>query len=143
MKYLIALDLEGVAGVVGYPYEGLSKGTEEYNKATAEAVIEVNTIARTLFSLGAEKVFVWDNHGGGDNIDFALLDKRITRFPSVCQPFDRMGQARTLGLDGIFLVGYHSREGTLGGVLAHTMSSKDFLYHSLNGKRIGEIEQDG
>ncbi len=141
MKYLIALDLEGVAGVVGYPYEGLSQG-EEYEKAIRESEKEVNAVASTLFSLGATQVFVWDNHGSGVNINFDNLDNRVTRFTSDTGNFKRLSEIAPLSLDGIFLLGYHSREGTINGVLAHTMSSKEFISHSLNGKRIGEIEQD-
>ena len=33
-------------------------------------------------------------------------------------------------------------EGTLGGVLAHTMSSRDIQYYKINGKLVGEIDMD-
>lgn len=142
MKYLIALDLEGVAGVVGYPYEGLEKNTEQYELAVREAENEVNVITNKLFELGASEVVLWDNHGDGKNVSAANLDRRIKLAPSVGERFDRMSFARGYGFDGMLLVGYHSREGTIGGILAHTMSSKVFISHALNDKRIGEIEQD-
>lgn len=76
MEYLIAVDLEGVNNVVGYPYSGLSEGTEEYNKATEQAVLEINAAVKALFDGDATKVYVWDNHGSGKNIDFTKVDSR-------------------------------------------------------------------
>ena len=77
MKYLIALDLEGVGGVVGVPYSGLKKESDGWYQARAQAVLEVNAVARALFDTGAELVALWDNHGGGGNLDYSLLDERI------------------------------------------------------------------
>ena len=44
--------------------------------------------------------------------------------------------------DCVCYFGYHAMEGTLGGVLAHTMSSKTVQFYKLNGKYIGEIDMD-
>ena len=44
--------------------------------------------------------------------------------------------------DCICYFGYHTMEGTLGGVLAHTMSSKEIQYYKINGKLVGEIDMD-
>jgi D-aminopeptidase len=44
--------------------------------------------------------------------------------------------------DCICFFGYHTMEGTLGGVLSHTMNSKVVQYYKLNGKYIGEIDMD-
>ena len=71
---LIALDLEGVNNVVGEPYSGLSKSTEQYEIAQKQAVLEVNAAADALFAAGAESVTLWDNHGGGDNISEEWID---------------------------------------------------------------------
>ena len=38
--------------------------------------------------------------------------------------------------------GYHAMEGTLGGVLAHTMSSATVQFYKLNGRYIGEVDMD-
>ena len=45
MEYLIAVDLEGVHGVVGEPYKGLTSDHEEYAKAVENATDEVNEAA--------------------------------------------------------------------------------------------------
>ena len=138
-RILLALDLEGVNLVVGEPYMGLVKGCEEWETARAQAVKEINAAARALFSAGAETVALWDNHGGGHNIAPGLLDSRITLLdPDMSLP--RMYFAEDY--DCLCFFGYHAMEGTLGGVLAHTMNSKCNQYYKLNGRYIGEIDMD-
>ena len=138
-KILIACDLEGVNNVVGEAYSGLGKGTEQWEIARRQAPLEINALAEELFRLGAESVALWDNHGGGSNIDPSDLDFRITLLAPDSK-LNRMYFAD--GYDCICYFGYHAMEGTLGGVLAHTMNSKKNQYYKLNGKYIGEIDMD-
>ena len=139
-RILFALDLEGVNRVAGEPYTGLLRDTEQWNIARGQAVLEVNAAADALFAAGAEKIGLWDNHGGSLNIDGSLLDPRI-----ILIPYDVKLQ-RMYFADGeydcICFFGYHAMEGTLGGVLAHTMSSVSVQYYKLNGSYIGEIDMD-
>ncbi len=138
-KILLALDLEGVNNVKGVPYEALSKGTDEWKIAKKQGALEVNAAADSLFRAGAEKVDLWDNHGGGHNIEKSDLDPRVTLLdPDLSLP--RMYYADDY--DCVCYFGYHAMEGTLGGVLAHTMSSKTVQFYKLNGKYIGEIDMD-
>ena len=138
-KILIALDLEGVNNVKGVPYEALSKGTEQWIVAKKQGALEVNAAADALFRAGAEVVALWDNHGGGHNIAPADLDPRITLLdPDLSK--QRMYFADDY--DCVCYFGYHAMEGTLGGVLAHTMSSKTVQFYKLGGKYIGEIDMD-
>ena len=138
-RILLALDLEGVNNVKGVPYEALSKGTDEWKIAKKQGALEINAAARALFRAGAERVDLWDNHGGGHNIDKADLDPRVDLLdPDLTLP--RMYFADDY--DCVCYFGYHSMEGTLGGVLAHTMSSKTVQFYKLNGKYIGEIDMD-
>lgn len=139
-RILIALDLEGVNNVVGEPYMALSKQTEQWFVAREQAIIEVGAAAAALFDAGAECVALWDNHGGGNNIEADKLDAHIQLITSEsAQP--RMSFAKGK-FDCICYFGYHAMEGTLGGVLAHTMSSKTVQYYKLNGHYIGEIDMD-
>ncbi len=139
-RILIALDLEGVNKVVGEPYKGLEEGSDQWFVAREQAAKEVNAAANALFEAGAECVALWDNHGSGKNIDPSSLDKRIELLaPGHSMP--RMSFAKDR-FDCICYFGYHTMEGTLGGVLAHTMSSKVVQYYKLNGSYIGEIDMD-
>lgn len=139
-RVLLALDLEGVNRVIGEPYSGLSRDTAQWGIAREQAVLEVNAAAEALFEAGVEKVGLWDNHGGGNNIEVAALDDRITligadpKMPRMCFADGEY--------DCICYFGYHAMEGTLGGVLAHTMNSKCVQYYKLNGRYIGEVDMD-
>ena len=139
-RILLALDLEGVNLVVGEPYSGLGRETEGWYIAREQAVREINAAAEALFLAGATSVGLWDNHGGGNNVDPELLDKRIVLHTPGNTGL-RMEFARGL-YDCICYFGYHTMEGTLGGVLAHTMNSKANQYYKLNGKYIGEVDMD-
>ena len=138
-RILIACDLEGVNNVVGEPYSGLSKESEQWKFAKHQAALEINAAAEAFFDLGAECVALWDGHGGGDNIDPADLDPRVKLLN--CE----RGMRRMYFVgeyDCVCFFGYHAMEGTLGGVLAHTMNSKINQYYKLNGRYIGEVDMD-
>ena len=139
-RILFACDLEGVNNVAGEPYAGLYKNSEGWEIARRQAALELNAAAEALFDIGAESVALWDNHGGGGNIDPDDLDKRIELL-SVDREKPRMSFAEDR-FDAICFFGYHAMEGTLGGVLAHTMNSKDNQYYKLNGRYIGEVDMD-
>ena len=141
MEYLINVDLEGVHGVVGEPYLGLIKTIPEYKKAVSAAAKEINAAAKALFDAGADRVSVWDNHGGSGNIDFADLDPRIEEIR--CKDDRRRYDfVRSHAYDGVLFLGYHAREGTLNGVLAHSFSSVSIQYIKINGIPVGEMETD-
>jgi D-amino peptidase len=137
-RVLLLLDLEGVNHVKGEPYLGLTKGSEQWCVAVEQALLEVNAAADALFAAGVQTVGLWDNHGGGGNIDPSRLDPRIT----FCVPdkgAPRLSFARGV-YDCICFFGYHAMEGTLGAVLAHTISSKTVQHYKLNGSHIGEVD---
>lgn len=138
-RILFALDLEGVNNVAGEAYEGLN-ASADYEVAKNQAALEINAAAEALFSIGAEKVSVWDNHGGGGNMKKEQLDPRV-KLLEVDRNAPRMQFAKG-EYDCICFFGYHTMEGTLGGVLAHTMNSKAHQYYKINGKYIGEIDID-
>lgn len=138
-RYLIAVDLEGAACVVGTPFTSLN-GSSNYAFACRQATREADAAARALFDGGAEEVIVWDNHGQGVNLDYEQLDPRCrillgtgyrSRFP--------LPEGR---YDGLILIGYHGREGTPGGVLAHSYNSVSFQGHTVNGEPLGEMQID-
>jgi D-amino peptidase len=137
-RILLLCDLEGVGGVVGVPYEGLHRGTEQWEIARRQAARELNAGAGALFAAGARTVVLWDNHGGGGNIDPGDLDPRIA---TVRPAGPRLGFAEG-NFDRVCFFGYHAMEGTLGGVLAHTMNSARVQFYRLDGDYIGEVDMD-
>ena len=141
-KYFISVDLEGVHGAVGEPYIGFVKSVFDYPKAIESVVLEINTAVRALFNGGADEVYVWDGHGGGNNFDPALIDPRAKQIltSSVYSP-QRFDCLKDQNFDGVIFIGYHAREGT-GGVLAHTYTSVNNQYIKINGVPYGEFELD-
>lgn len=141
-KYFISVDLEGVHGVIGEPYTGLTKTIADHANAVKNATLEINMAVRALFDGGADEVYVWDGHGGGGNLDFSLLDNRIQKMPtSIVYTPQRFDCLKEQNFNGILYIGYHAREGT-GGILAHTYNSNANQYLKLNGKPLGEFELD-
>ncbi|MCS7223735.1 MAG: M55 family metallopeptidase [Armatimonadetes bacterium] len=139
MKFVIAVDFEGLACVVGEPGKGL-RNSRDYPFAQREAVREANAAARALFDGGADQVIVWDNHNGSLNMDYEYLDERVDiavgvgfpeRFPVLDETFS-----------GVLLIGYHSRDNTPGGVIAHSYSSVTYQWIKINGYEMGEIAID-
>ncbi len=139
-RVIICADLEGVNNVVGVPYEGLVKGSEGWEVGRHQAALEINAAADALFAAGAEYVCLWDNHGGGGNIEQSELDPRID-FIKNQKGVDRDYYFKN-NIDAVVFFGYHSMEGTLGGVLAHTFNSKAIQYYKINGRYVGEIDVD-
>ena len=74
-------------------------------------------------------------------IDIDTDDKSSSSFSKSFCSYDftrsRMSFARD-NFDCVCFFGYHTMEGTLGGVLAHTMSSKEVQFYKLDGKYIGK-----
>ena len=139
MKFMIGVDCDGVACVVGERGKPLGSGGN-YDFSRRQATREADAAARALFDSGAETVVVWDNHGGGANLEFDQLDSR-------CQVALGAGfQRRWPGLDenfaGVLTVGYHAMEGTPDGVLAHTYSPFAYRWIKVNGREVGEIALD-
>ncbi len=139
-QYLIAVDLEGIHGIVGEPYKSLN-ASFDYETATENAEMEVNEICKALFNGGASKVVVWDNHGSGKNLDFSRIDSRAERADASSDK-RRMDFTEKYDFEKIYFVGYHAKEGSERGVLAHTFSSVDIQYIKVNGEPVGEYQID-
>lgn len=139
MKFMIAVDCDGPACVVGEPGKALSQSVD-MPFAREQATREANAAATALFDAGATEVYVWDNHGAGANLVFDRLDPR-------CRVYLGTGFGRRFpGLDesfqGVLMIGYHAMEGTPKAVLAHTYSPSAYRSISVNGHTVGEIALD-
>src|SRR4051794_40541193 len=140
MKYIVSVDAEGLACVVGTPGGTLNDHKENYAFACKQGAREADAAARALFDLGATEVVIIDAHGSGVNYNYDLIDKRCdiqvgsgaaTRLPAV-----------TEGSAGLLLVGYHAMDNTADAVIAHSYSSMTYQSMKINGIEMGEIELD-
>lgn len=141
MNFAIACDLEGIAGVIGFPKEGLGTKSKQYQFAIKQAVREINSAAMALYDSGADKVYVWDNHNGSLNLDYMELDKRVDIVAGVGAKH-RWPGLYDKDISGVLLIGYHPMADTYAGILSHTCSSVTYQYVKLNGQSVGEIEID-
>jgi len=133
MKVLIAVDMEGIAGLV--QWDGAERGLER--RLMTE---EVNAAARGAFAGGATEVLAGESHGNMRNLLPEELDPRVSFLSGQPKPMNHMA-----GVDASFdlalFTGYHSKAGTLHGVMAHTYSLSIFSL-SFNGTVVGEIGAD-
>ncbi len=137
-KYYIAVDLEGVACVVGAPGRGLADAPD-YPFACRQGTKEADAAAKALFDAGADEVWIWDCHGTGVNLDYAALDPRVTIVNG------SGSRKRFPGLDGSFagvlFIGYHAYDAPRA-TLAHVYSSSAFAGMFVCGQPAGELQID-
>ncbi|MEP6559124.1 MAG: M55 family metallopeptidase, partial [Burkholderiales bacterium] len=134
MKILVSVDIEGVAGV--YHAQQTHAGNPEYERARRWMTDEANAAVEGAFAAGATEVYVNDSHGDFRNLLPDALDARAQviqgkpRYLSMVAGVD-------MGVDGVCMVGYHSRaQGT--GILAHTINSFAFASIAFNGDMMSE-----
>lgn len=137
-KFVVAVDLEGLACVVGAYGRGLAE-SRDYEFASLQGTREASAAVSALFDNGANDVIVWDCHGTGVNLKYGMLDKRVriaigagsrVRFPGMDSSFD-----------GVLFIGYHAYD-VPKATLAHVYSSSTFTSHLINGKPVGELQLD-
>jgi D-amino peptidase len=134
MKILVAVDIEGVAGVV-HP-DQTRPGNADYERARRLMTLEANAAVRGAFSGGASAVIVNDSHGPFRNLVSEEIDPRAELL---------LGKPRELGMmagveqdcRAVLLVGWHARAGAPG-ILAHTISSFAFARVVVNDAEVGE-----
>jgi len=133
MKVFIAVDMEGIGGLVQWDEAQLDL---QRRLMTEEA----NAAVRGAFSAGAGEVLVGESHGNMRNLLPEFLDSRAGFLSGQPKPMNHMA-----GIDGSFdlalFVGYHARSGTLHGVMAHTFSGHIFSV-TFNDVEVGEIGAD-
>ena len=133
MKVFVAVDMEGIAGLV--QWDSTQRDLER--RLMTE---EVNAAARGAFSGGATEVVAGESHGSMRNLMPELLDERVRFLSGQPKPMNHMA-----GVDSSFdlalFVGYHSKAGTLHGLMAHTFSGSIFSL-TFNGIEVGEIGAD-
>lgn len=139
MKFIVAVDCEGVACGVGSPGASLNE-SRNLEFAKLQATREADAAARGLFAAGAEQVIVWDNHNGSLNLHYDLLDRRCDialgvgfehRFPGLDESFA-----------GVAFVGYHAMDNTIDAAMCHSFSSGAYQYIKVNGREVGELGID-
>jgi D-amino peptidase len=119
MKILIAVDMEGITGVVDWDH--VTPETADYERFRTVMTDDVNVAVRTAFEHGADEVIVTDGHEYGRNILLESLEPRA-RLNCGCDSPLAIVQGVETGVDAAMFVGFHARMGTPNGLLCHTWS---------------------
>jgi D-amino peptidase len=132
---LVAVDIEGVAGV--WRPEQTQAGNGDYERARRWMTQEADAAVRGAFAGGAGAVLVNDSHGHFGNLLADEIDPRAQLIQGKPRQLGMMAGVDQ-GVDGVLMIGWHSRAKTRG-VLAHTTSSFAFSRVWLGGQELGEI----
>lgn len=133
MNVFLLTDLEGIAGVLDIDY--MDRMGEKYQIARGLLSESINLAVRTCFDCGANRVYYLDGHGGGGNVREELIDSRAQK----CSISEWQELLRTGLIDCQIELGSHARAGTEGGFLDHTISSKTWFCHRVNGREMSEL----
>lgn len=136
MKLLIAVDMEGISGVVNW--DQVDPGHAEYQRFRALMTEDVNAAIEGAASGGVKEFLVADGHWASSNILIEKLDSRASLNCGSPSPFS-MVQGVDSGVDAAFFIGYHARAGSLNAILDHTWSSVRVANVWLNGRLTGEF----
>ncbi|PTX61781.1 D-amino peptidase [Melghirimyces profundicolus] len=137
MKIYISADMEGISGVATNMQ---LKKDSEYQRFRRLMTADVNAAVEGAFAGGATEVVVCDGHGNMSNILIEELDSRAELISGnnriMCQMEGIDGS-----FDGVFLVGYHGREGgNERAVINHTLAGGCVAEIRVNGRAVGEAE---
>ena len=140
MRIYISVDMEGATGVCHRDH--LVPGGYDYEKARVWLTGDVNAAIQGAIDAGATDVVVADGHATMRNI---LLDElhpaaRLVTGPAQARnrPLAQLAAVDAGTYDAAFLIGYHSRAGTPGGLLAHTWVGALVNEIRLNGRPASE-----
>jgi D-amino peptidase len=131
VKLFIAIDLEGICGVVSEADTAREGAAAQ--RARAHMRADLDAVLDGCAAAGARDVVICDAHDDGRNLDpsglpgFATL---VSGSPTPLSMLEGLGPDR----DGALFVGYHAMAGTPGAVLEHTWTYKVY------SARVGELE---
>ena len=134
MKVFISADLEGISGVVSM--EEIFAGKPGYPAACKAMTGDVNAAIEGALEAGADEIVVFDAHSDGRNVDLDQLHSKARIIRGQPLPFMIAGLDETFA--AVFLVGYHAKVGTAGGVMDHTYTAR-LNRVAINGREFGEL----
>ena len=133
MNVFIFTDLEGIAGVTDIDF--MDKTNEKYGIACKLLCDSINSAVHACFEAGADEVYYIDGHAGGGNVREEAIDQRAQK----CSIADWQELTVSGNIDCLIELGSHARAGTIGGFLDHTVNSKQWFCHKVNGIQMSEL----
>lgn len=132
LKVYIAVDMEGVAGIVT-PEQ---TGGKDYEWGRQLLLQETNAAIAAAFDAGASEVVVNDAHGSHTNLRADLLDRRAVLITGRPKPLG-MIEGIDASFDAAMFIGFHGRANEPTAILGHTYTHA-FRHIRLNGREVGE-----
>ncbi len=140
MKIFISADMEGVTGVVHR--DQLMPEGKTYERARKLMTADINAAIEGALSVDDSAEFVvCDGHGVMRNIILEELHEAAQLVIGPAHPNNKpLCQSEGIddSFDLAFFTGYHSRAGTQGGLLSHTLVGSTVANFRINGEVVGE-----
>ncbi len=136
LKVFVSVDMEGITGLVSG--DQVSRGSSDYQIARRWMTEEANAAVQGALDAGASEVIVNDSHGDMRNLILADLNPSATLITGSPKPLSMM-QGIDATYDAVVFIGYHAREGTMDGVLDHTISGGTVAGIKINGIDMPEL----
>jgi D-amino peptidase len=136
VKVFVSADIEGVAGITSS--DEARKGQAGYAPFRSQMDAEVAAACEGALTAGADEVVVKDAHGDGRNLSPGALPVPVRLIRGYNgHPF-AMVQGLDESFDAAIFVGYHSRAGSGGHPLSHTLSRTKLFAVRLDGEPASE-----
>jgi D-amino peptidase len=136
LKVFISVDMEGITGLVHSDQVG--RGGSDYQMARRWMTEEANAAIQGALDAGATEVVVNDSHGDMRNLILADLHPAATLITGSPKPLSMM-QGIDASFDAVVFIGYHAKEGTIDGVLDHTIAGGTVASIRVNGTEMPEL----
>ncbi len=134
MRVLIAVDMEGISGVVHWDH--VNPNHAEYARFRQIMTEEVNAAIDGALDGGATSVIVTDGHNDGRNILIEKLHVPARLNSGSPAPLSMVEGAQQAEV--VFFIGYHARADTPEAILCHTWNDQ-VRNVWLNDRAVGEI----
>jgi D-amino peptidase len=139
VKLFISVDIEGVTGLVSWSQCSRPDGNSfDYAFARRMMTHDVNAAIRGARRAGATEIVVKDSHGNSKNLLIEDLEPGVQLISGQGAGRDGMMEGIDASFDVAFLVGYHAKAGTEGGIMEHTYTGMSHRVY-INGIELGEM----
>ena len=136
MKIYVSADIEGVTGVTHWDETNLAK--KDHDAAREQMTAEVAAACEGALEAGATEIWVKDAHDSGRNLIASKLPQEVRLIRGWSGHPLMMIQELDPSVRALLFVGYHSRSGSGGNPLAHSMSV-EAVRMTLNGREASEF----
>jgi len=137
MKIYISADIEGITGATHW--DEATKNKPDYREFQEQMTDEVNAACQAALSAGATEIYVKDAHATARNIIAARLPHEVNLIRGWSEHPFSMVQELDETFDAALMIGYHSRAGSGGNPLAHTISSRNVSKIKINQQDASEF----